>query len=59
AAVQPARAAFDGDWSRTTAVERGRLLARMGREVEARVDLLAELEALDVGKSLKQARNDV
>ncbi|MDP1465745.1 aldehyde dehydrogenase family protein, partial [Klebsiella pneumoniae] len=29
------------------------------REVEARIDLLSELEALDVGKPLKQARNDV
>src|SRR5690606_20311856 len=57
AAVQAARAAFDGDWGRRTAVERGRILARMGREVEARIDLLAELEALDVGKPLKQARN--
>ena len=42
-----------------TAVERSRILARMGREVEARIDTLAELEALDVGKPLKQARNDV
>ncbi|WP_313045167.1 aldehyde dehydrogenase family protein [Brevundimonas sp.] len=59
AAVRAARSAFDGDWGRMTAVERGRILARMGREVEARIDLLAELEALDVGKPLKQARNDV
>ena len=59
AAVQAARAAFEGEWGRTTAVERGRVLARMSREVEARIDLLAELEALDVGKPLKQARNDV
>lgn len=59
AAVQSARAAFEGEWGRTTAVERGRVLARMSREVEARIDLLAELEALDVGKPLKQARNDV
>ncbi|HAC01370.1 MAG TPA: aldehyde dehydrogenase, partial [Brevundimonas sp.] len=59
AAVRAARAAFDGDWGRMTAVERGRILARMGREVEARIDMLAELEALDVGKPLKQARNDV
>jgi len=59
AAVQAARAALDGPWGRTTAVERGRVLARMGREVEARIDMLAELEALDVGKPLKQARADV
>jgi len=59
AAVQAARAALDGPWGRMTAVERGRVLARMGREVEARIDMLAELEALDVGKPLKQARADV
>ena len=59
AAVRAARTALDGPWGRMTAVERGRILARMGREVEARIDLLAELEALDVGKPLKQARNDV
>ena len=59
AAIRAARAAFEGDWGRTTAIERGRVLARMGREVEARIDLLAELEALDVGKPLKQARADV
>ena len=59
AAVEAARAALVGPWGRMTAVERGRVLARMGREVEARIDLLAELEALDVGKPLKQARNDV
>ncbi|WP_436357504.1 aldehyde dehydrogenase family protein [Brevundimonas sp. CEF1] len=59
AAVRAARAALDGPWSRMTAAERGRVLARMGREVEARIDMLAELEALDVGKPLKQARADV
>jgi aldehyde dehydrogenase (NAD+) len=59
AAVQAARTALNGPWGGMTAVERGRLLARMGREVEARIDVLAGLEALDVGKPLKQARADV
>ena len=59
AAVQAARAALNGPWGRMTAAERGRVLARMGREVEARIDMLAQLEALDVGKPLKQARADV
>ena len=59
AAVRAARAALDGPGGRMTAAERGRVLARMGREVEARADVLAELEALDVGKPLKQARADV
>lgn len=59
AAVAAARAALDGDWGRLTAAERGRILARIGHAVEAQVDRLAELEALDVGKPLKQARADV
>ena len=59
AAVRAAQAALDGPWGRMTAAERGRVLARMGREVEARIDMLAQLEALDVGKPLKQARADV
>ena len=42
-----------------TATERGRLLAKMGRIVEGRADALADLEARDVGKPLKQARADV
>ncbi|RYH07464.1 aldehyde dehydrogenase family protein [Tropicimonas sp. IMCC6043] len=58
AAVDAARAAFDGAWGRTPAAERGRLLAAIGRKVLARVDDLARLEALDVGKPLTQARND-
>ena len=58
-AVAAARAALEGDWGQLTAVERGRLLMRMSHEVLARADTLAELEARDVGKPLKQARNDV
>ncbi len=58
AAVAAARAALDGDWGRLTATERGRLLTALGRLVADRVDDLAALEALDVGKPLKQARAD-
>ena len=58
AAVAAARAALDGDWGRLTATERGRLLTTLGRLVADRVDELAALEALDVGKPLKQARAD-
>ena len=59
AAVCAADAALDGAWGQATAAERGRMLARIGREVLENVDALAELEALDVGKPLKQARADV
>ncbi|WP_308917505.1 aldehyde dehydrogenase family protein [Jannaschia sp. LMIT008] len=58
AAVAAARAAFDGGWGRTPAVERGRILTRLGRLVAERVDDLAWLEARDVGKPLTQARAD-
>lgn len=59
AAVSAATAAFTGDWGKSTALERGRLLTLLGRKVLEHVDVLAELEALDVGKPLSQARNDV
>lgn len=58
AAVAAARAALDGDWGRLSAAERGRLMAAMGRQVLERVDELAHLEALDVGKPLRQGRAD-
>ncbi len=59
AAVLAAREALAGEWGRYTAVERGRVMARIGQKVLERVDQLAELEASDVGKPLKQARADV
>ena len=58
AAVRAAHAALDGPWGRMSATERGRLLTRMGQLVLTRVDDLARLEAMDVGKPLKQARAD-
>ena len=58
AAVSAARAALAGTWGKTPAFERGRILTRMGQAVLARVDELARIEAMDVGKPLKQARAD-
>jgi aldehyde dehydrogenase (NAD+) len=58
AAVTAAQTALNGVWGRTPAAERGRILARIGRLVLERVDDLARIEALDVGKPLKQARAD-
>ncbi len=58
AAVDAAQAALDGDWGRMTALERGRILTRMGQMVLDRVDDLAAMEAMDVGKPLTQARAD-
>ncbi|WP_195818816.1 aldehyde dehydrogenase family protein [Roseobacter sp. MH60115] len=58
-AVAAAQMALDGEWGRSTAVERGRVLARLGQLVLEHTEALAALEASDVGKPLKQARADV
>ncbi|MGJ8585753.1 MAG: aldehyde dehydrogenase family protein [Marinosulfonomonas sp.] len=59
AAVASARTALNGEWGRATAVERGRILTRIGQKVLEKTEELARLEAMDVGKPLKQARADV
>ena len=58
AAVEAAERALHGPWGRLTAAERGRLLAKLAELVNTRVDDLARIEALDVGKPLKQGRAD-
>jgi len=58
AAVVAARAALDGPWGALSAAERGRLLSGIGQSVAGKVESLAEMETLDVGKPLKQARAD-
>ena len=58
AAVQAAQAAQRGAWGRLTAAERGRLMLGLSHRILARADDLARIEALDVGKPLKQARAD-
>jgi len=59
AAVTAAEQALAGDWGTVPAFERGRILARLGQIVLDQTDVLAEMEAHDVGKPLTQARNDV
>ena len=58
AAVVAAQEALDGAWGRLTAADRGRLLSRISARVLEQADELARLEALDVGKPLKQGRAD-
>lgn len=58
-AVQAAHAALEGPWGQLTNFERGRILHRIGDLVLENIDELAALEAMDVGKPLKQARADV
>ncbi len=58
AAVAAAQAARAGSWGQLTATERGRVLLRMSALVLAQTEELARLEALDVGKPLRQGRAD-
>ncbi|WBL33515.1 aldehyde dehydrogenase family protein [Sinirhodobacter sp. HNIBRBA609] len=59
AAVVAAQGALAGEWGALTAAERGRVLMRMSGMVLEHAEALAQAEALDVGKPLKQARADV
>lgn len=59
AAVRSCRRALDGEWRRTAPWERGRLLARIARLVEAHADELTEVEMLETGKPAAAARGSV
>ncbi|HEY1608023.1 MAG TPA: aldehyde dehydrogenase family protein [Paraburkholderia sp.] len=58
AAVHAARRAFEGAWGKTNAIERSRLLYKLSTLVAQHHEELAQLEARDTGKPLKQARAD-
>ncbi len=59
-AVSAARKELEsGEWSRLTATQRGRLLARLSQKICDNLDSLTAIEARDTGKPLKQARNDI
>ena len=59
AAVKAARAALAGDWGRTTATERGRLMMAFSSLVLAQAERLAWIEAHDTGKPISQAIADM
>lgn len=59
AAVQAARRTFEGHWGRVPAVERGRMLMRLSALILQHQEELAQIEARDTGKPMKQARNDI
>lgn len=59
-AVSAARRAFEeGPWPRTPAAERGRILMRLSALIAEHHEELSGLDARDVGKTIKSARNDV
>ncbi len=56
-AVQAARRAFDsGPWRKMDARDRGRLIGRLADLVEENLEELAQLESLDNGKPITEAR---
>lgn len=57
-AVSAATAAFDG-WRRTVPRDRGAVMFELGALIDARLEELAELESLDVGKPLAAARKEL
>ena len=54
AAVTAARGQLSGEWAAMPGVERGKILNRVADLIERDADLLARLEALDVGKPIGQ-----
>ena len=57
-AVSAADRAIKGPWGQLTAVDRGRLLLKLSSLIKTRLDDLAYIESIDVGKPLSQSRND-
>ncbi len=59
-AVDVAHRAFEeGSWRRTSATERGRVLLRAAGLVRERLEELARLEARNVGKPIRDARDEM
>ncbi len=60
AAIQAARVAFDsGPWRKTTAMDRGKILFKIGDLIRSEAKMLAELETRNGGKPLAEAEFDV
>jgi betaine-aldehyde dehydrogenase len=59
-AIHAARCAFDsGPWRQTSALDRGKLLLKIGDVIRAQAGLLAELEVRNNGKPIAEAEYDV
>jgi len=57
AAVDAARAALEGPWSRLSARERGRLVWKLGERLLETIDEVARLETLHNGKPITESRH--
>jgi len=59
-AIHAARKAFDeGPWRKTTALDRGKILFKIGDLIRQEAKMLAELETRNCGKPLAEAEFDV
>jgi acyl-CoA reductase-like NAD-dependent aldehyde dehydrogenase len=58
-AVGAARTALDGDWGKTPATERSRLLHALADAIQANRKELAELETRNVGKAISSVKGEV
>src|SRR5437870_10482208 len=58
-AVDAARGALDGDWGKTGATERSRLLHALADAIVANRNELAELEARNVGKAISSVKAEL
>jgi betaine-aldehyde dehydrogenase len=54
-AVNAARRAFEGKWSKMSARDRGRLLFKLAQLIEERTKYLAEFETADNGKPIRES----
>ncbi|MEW6225543.1 MAG: aldehyde dehydrogenase family protein [Chloroflexota bacterium] len=58
-AVVAAQGAFDGEWSRLSAADRGRLMLRFAQVVRDHEEGLSQLESRQIGKPISGARWEV
>ncbi len=58
-AIRKAETAFRGSWRKINTRERGRLLSRLAQLIRDNSEELARLEARNVGKPIREARDEV
>lgn len=56
-AVKAARKAFEGEWGRISATQRGKYIYRLARMIQERAREFAVLESLDGGKPIRESRD--
>ena len=56
-AVEAARQAYEGPWSKMPAAERGKFLFRIARMIQERSRELAIIESMDGGKPIRESRD--